>query len=164
MRDGISMNKHADRPIERLSLATRYAAFALFSTAVNWAMQLAILRTIPGRFSIYAALFVGTGAGFVVKYLLDKNYIFQHASANRTQEAWVLALYLGTSIVMTAFYLVSQAVIFFVYGEGVVYYASGTAVLLLGYAIKFALDGRFVFGTTAFGELAAAHPGRSDLT
>jgi putative flippase GtrA len=143
-------------PLDRGSLMLRYAAFALLSIAVNGLMQFGILRVLPAAWAVYAALIAGTGAGFGVKYLLDRNYIFRHVSSGSAQELWVIALYLATSIVMTTMYLGSQALMYYSCGECALYYVVGMLVLVCGYAAKFVLDGRFVFRSVPSGSAPRA--------
>jgi putative flippase GtrA len=143
-------------PLDRMSLMLRYAGFALLSIAINWLMQFCMLRAVPGAGAIYAALIAGTGAGFGAKYLLDRNYIFYHTSSGAAQEIWVMALYLGTSVLMTGLYLTSQGIVYYKYGECALYYITGTLVLICGYTTKFILDGHFVFKPTSRSSVSGA--------
>jgi putative flippase GtrA len=132
-------------PLDRGSLMLRYAGFALLSTAINCLVQFFILHTLAGSLAIYIALAFGTGAGFVSKFLLDRNYVFYHVSSGYKQEVWVSICYLGTSVIMTLAYLSFQTFVYFEYGDGAFYYISACLVLCLGYSAKFLIDGRFVF-------------------
>lgn len=148
--------KEPDMPLDRVSLVLRYASFAVLSIGINWLMQFCMLRTVPGTSAIYVALAAGTGAGFAAKYLLDRNFIFYHTSSDAGQELWVMALYLGTSVLMTGLYLASQGIMYYKYGECALYYISGTLVLMCGYTTKFILDGLFVFRPASRGAAARA--------
>lgn len=143
-------------PLDRISLMLRYAGFALLSIAINWLMQVCMLRAVPGAGAIYAALIAGTGVGFGTKYLLDRNYIFYHTSSDAAQEIWVMVLYLGTSVLMTGLYLATQGLVYYKYGECALYYIVGTLVLICGYTAKFILDGQFVFSPATRGDAPGA--------
>ena len=64
-------------------LAINYSLFALIATAANIGAQDLAIRIYDGVFGVWTSVVVGTGVGLVVKYVLDKRYIFLfHASYN----------------------------------------------------------------------------------
>lgn len=58
-------------------LAINYAILALIATAANICAQALVICTYSGTFDIPASAVMGTGVGLVVKYILDKRYIFR---------------------------------------------------------------------------------------
>lgn len=60
-----------------MKLAITYALLALIATATNIAAQDIAVRSYSGPFDIMLSVAVGTGVGLVVKYILDKRFIFQ---------------------------------------------------------------------------------------
>ena len=58
-------------------IATKYIFFAIFSTSMNLLAQFLTFSLLDYSFIIYIAILNGTVAGLVVKYFLDKYYIFQ---------------------------------------------------------------------------------------
>ena len=63
-------------------LAINYTIFALIATAANIGAQDIVIRTYSGALSILASVGVGTGVGLVVKYILDKRYIFRFRASS----------------------------------------------------------------------------------
>ena len=57
-------------------LVLRYAAFALLATIANLAAQRAVLWWDASSIGFVLALLAGTAVGLVLKYLLDKRWIF----------------------------------------------------------------------------------------
>ena len=62
------------------SVALRYAAFALVATMANLAMQRLVLSFGSGGRYFLAAMVMGTLVGLVIKYVLDKRWIFDDRS------------------------------------------------------------------------------------
>lgn len=59
-----------------MTIAFKYSLFAVLATLLNLSAQEVAVRTYDGSFAIYLAMALGTLAGLVSKYLLDKKYIF----------------------------------------------------------------------------------------
>ena len=74
-------------------LAVKYALFALVSTLVNLLFQYLSFKVYSGFGALYVAMAVGTLAGLVVKYVLDKKWIFYHTPKDRKDDAKKFALY-----------------------------------------------------------------------
>ena len=62
------------------SIALKYTIFAIISMLSNLSTQrivdFAIENVISEKYAIYISMFFGTLAGLVIKYILDKKYIF----------------------------------------------------------------------------------------
>ena len=67
-------------------IALKYIGFAILATLVNLASQYCSFLVYNQAYSLYLALFIGTIAGLVTKYILDKKYIFYHTPQNRNQD------------------------------------------------------------------------------
>ena len=91
-------------------LAINYAIFALIATAANIGAQDLVIRTYSGDFDILASVIVGTGVGLVVKYILDKRYIFRFRARNVAHDTQTFALYtvMGLATSMLAYLNVSN--------------------------------------------------------
>ena len=57
-------------------LALKYTLFAVISTVINLLFQYSCFQIYSGFASLYIAMFVGTIAGLITKYILDKKWIF----------------------------------------------------------------------------------------
>ena len=134
-------------PRSLATLATRYALFAVVATGVNLASQAATLRLYAGPFALLAALAVGTLAGLVAKYLLDKRWIFFDASRGPAAHARRFSLYTLTGAFTTAIFWGSELAAAAVTASESGRLLGGTIGLTIGYVIKYRLDRRFVFPT-----------------
>lgn len=61
-----------------MNIAIRYIFFAITSLIVNLLFQYISFYIYNGFLSLYIAMFCGTIAGLILKYILDKKYIFYH--------------------------------------------------------------------------------------
>ena len=130
--------------------AIRYVAFAILSAAANFLAQQGILTIYKGWSALGVSILGGTGIGFIVKYGLDKFYIFDDGD-NRAlaQEARKIGLY-GLTAVLTTLLFWSMELGFLRIGETAAWkYVGGGLGLAMGYALKYFLDRRLVFRTAA---------------
>lgn len=130
-------------------LAIYYGIFALIATAANIGAQDLIIRTYSGAFDILASVLVGTGVGLVVKYILDKRYIFQFQARSLTHDTQTFALYtvmgLATTLIFWGFEFSFQ----YIFESKEMRYLGGVIGLTIGYLIKYHLDKRYVFRAEA---------------
>lgn len=128
-------------------VAVLYVLFALLSTAVNLGTQQIAVMALTGRVGpvLPASLLAGTAAGFVAKYLLDKNFIFLDRSADGREEARKVVLYGFFSVFTTLLFWGTEIGFFRLFGSVEAKYAGAVLGLGLGYALKFLLDRRFTF-------------------
>lgn len=135
----------------RLSLA--YAAFAVMATVANLVGQAVVHAVIPpsgvGSLSYWVALGFGTGVGLVVKYLLDKRFIFADRSTGLAAHGRRFSLYTLMGVATTAIFWGVQTLSFAVFGTETMLYVGGFIGLAIGYVVKYRLDRRFVFTPAA---------------
>lgn len=125
------------------TLILRYSAFAVIAYLANLAAQEVVLA-IFGRTDPMLALAViaGTGAGLVVKYPLDRRWIFDDVTPDVGQQ---FTLYTLMAIATTALFWGMVALFWAIWGTDLARIIGTTLGLLIGYAIKFWLDRRYVF-------------------
>jgi putative flippase GtrA len=70
-------------------IAVKYVVFAVIATALNLLFQFISFHVYNGFASLYAAMAVGTAAGLLCKYFLDKKYVFLHKSVSKKRDALV---------------------------------------------------------------------------
>jgi putative flippase GtrA len=130
-----------------MRLAAVYAAFAVVSIAVNLLTQGFVTVLDPTPWSFWTALFAGTGAGLVVKYLLDKQYIFRAHHITRPAELGRNFLrYASTGLATTAVFWGIQVAFHLGFPSWPdAKYAGGAIGLTLGFVWKYHLDRRYVF-------------------
>jgi putative flippase GtrA len=130
---------------ETFKLAVTYAVLALIATVVNIGVQELFIRAYTGAFDVLISIVFGTGAGLVVKYILDKRYIFQFCAKNALHDSRTFMLYtlmgLATTGVFWGFEFGFQHI--FVTKE--MRYLGGVIGLVIGYLAKYHLDKRYVF-------------------
>ena len=126
------------------TLILRYSAFAVIATLVNLATQELVLVLAGARMDVWVAVAVvaGTGTGLVVKYLLDKHWIFDDQSAAIGQQ---FALYTVMGIATTGIFWGSVALAWTIWGTDAARISGAIAGLSIGYVTKYMLDRRYVF-------------------
>ena len=131
-------------------LAALYALFAAVATAANLGAQAAahaVVRPAPGvpDAAYWGALGLGTGVGLVVKYLLDKRWIFGDRSAGLAAHGRRFSLYAAMGLITTAIFWGTQTGFFVLWGTEAALHLGGALGLAVGYVAKYRLDRRFVF-------------------
>jgi putative flippase GtrA len=127
-----------------MTILVRYVLFAVVATLVNLAAQEIAIRLAPVA-PLTVSILAGTAAGFAVKYVLDKNWIFYDAYTGHRDEARKVTLYalfsIGTTLVFWGF----EVAFWTIWRTDFAKYAGAVLGLAIGYAAKFALDQTYVF-------------------
>jgi len=123
-------------------LVIKYAFFALVSIGINLLFQYFSFFIYNGKFSLFFALIIGTISGLIIKYILDKKFIFYHQTKNIKDDSKKFILYSFMGIFTT--------IIFWGFEIGFDYffekkYLGGFIGLTIGYITKYFLDKKFVF-------------------
>ncbi|MGF9694090.1 GtrA family protein [Rhizobium sp. 0TCS1.26] len=127
-----------------MSLFFRYVIFAVISTLVNFAVQEVVVRTAPIA-PLILSILGGTIAGFAVKYVLDKKWIFYDGYTSHAGEARKVALYGMFSVLTTIIFWSFEIAFWTIWETDFAKYAGGALGLAIGYVSKYTLDRRFVF-------------------
>lgn len=129
-------------------LIIRYAAFAAVATLANLGAQRAVFALLSeGQARLAAALVCGTGAGLVVKYLLDKRWIFHDRLRPIGDETRTFSLYTLTGVGTTALFWGAESLFWLLWQTREMRELGAVLGLTAGYVIKYNLDKRFVFRT-----------------
>ena len=132
-----------------ISVAGKYAAFAVISILLNLLTQRIIFTMYHGKLDIYIALFSGTAVGLVVKYILDKRYIFYYKVASPLHDIRKFILYSMMGVVTTAIFWGSELL----FNKYLIFkgtkYVGAVVGLIIGYTIKYFLDKKYVFNKPA---------------
>lgn len=128
-----------------MRIALNYTLFALVATFCNIASQAIFLHFYQGGFAIYLSILVGTAIGLVVKYWLDKRYIFRFVTANARHDSQTFALYTLMGVVTTAIFWGSELAFDALFHSDSLRYLGGILGLAVGYYLKYQLDKRYVF-------------------
>ena len=128
-----------------LMLIFKYSFFALVSTLFNMLFQYFCFYFYNGFASIYLALFVGTLAGLVVKYILDKHFIFYHVTSCQKDNVKNFGLYSLMGIFTTIIFWGTEIGFDTVFEDEHAKYIGGLIGLAIGYVLKYFLDKKYVF-------------------
>jgi putative flippase GtrA len=128
-----------------MTTAIKYVLFAFLATVINLAAQYISLLVYGGQHSLYLAMCWGTLAGLIVKYVLDKKYIFKFQTRSIKDDSSKFILYslmgVVTTLIFWSFELSFNAL--FPYAEAK--YIGAILGLSIGYLIKYNLDKKYVF-------------------
>ena len=126
-------------------LAFKYTIFALLTTALNLALQWLSFVVYSGFLALYIAMFIGTLGGLVLKYILDKRFIFYRKPKNRVDDSKKFALYSLMGVFTTLIFWGFEIGFNFVFENANAKYFGATIGLGIGYVVKYFLDKKFVF-------------------
>jgi putative flippase GtrA len=90
-------------------------------------------------------MFIGTGVGLVIKYLLDKRYIFRFQTQSAAQDGKLFVLYTCMGIATTAVFWATEWMFHVWFGSDFMRYVGACLGLTVGYITKYWLDKRYVF-------------------
>lgn len=127
------------------TLVLRYGFFAVLATVANLGAQRVVLALVPVRGRLLLAMVVGTGAGLVLKYLLDKRWIFRDADTGLRNHGRKFTLYTVMGIITTLIFWVMESGFWFIWGTETMRELGAVLGLAVGYVVKYQLDRRFVF-------------------
>lgn len=128
-------------------LALKYAIFALIATAANIGSQELFIQIYDGIFNILASIIVGTGVGLIVKYGLDKNYIFRYQVHSIAHDTQTFVLYAVMGLLTTVIFWGFEFGFHYLFETKEMRYLGGVIGLAIGYLSKYHLDKRYVFRT-----------------
>ena len=138
-------NRVRDR-LRTSTLIMRYTSFAILATLTNLGVQRGVLWLNENWF--FPAMFAGTGVGLVVKYLLDKKWIFYDIARPARDEARTFIFYSVTGVVTTLIFWGSESAFWLIWQTHTMRELGAVIGLTIGYVLKFNLDRRFVFVKT----------------
>lgn len=136
-------------------IASLYAVFAFIATVVNLATQVVVIWAYQGPYAIGISILVGTGAGLPVKYVLEKQHIFEFPTVNLAHDSRLFVIYSFTGVFTTALFWSIEYLFHWLFATDVMRYLGGAIGLTLGYVIKYRLDKRYVFVARASGTAEA---------
>ncbi len=126
-------------------IALRYAAFAVIATLANLGAQRVVLAMLDAKGELAAAILAGTAVGLVVKYVLDKRWIFFDASTGIAAHGKRFTLYTAMGVITTLIFWGFETGFWFIWRTDLMREAGAVIGLAIGYFVKYELDRRFVF-------------------
>ena len=128
-----------------MKLVFNYTLFAIFSTVANILSQDVSIQIYSGAYAVYLSMIVGTAIGLIVKYVLDKKFIFRFQVRNAAHDSQTFVLYTVMGVVTTVIFWGFELGFDYVFGSKEMRYLGAVLGLGIGYVIKYQLDKRFVF-------------------
>ena len=127
-----------------MSIGLKYILFAILAMTVNIFFQYLSFLLIDHKYELYIAILNGTILGMILKYYLDKNYIFYYVKKKFNNKN-IFLLYIFTSIFTTIIFWAIE--LWFSYYVNINYseYIGALVGLTLGYSLKYILDKHLVF-------------------
>ena len=125
--------------------AVNYTIFAILATIANIASQEMSVQLYAGDYAMMISVMVGTGVGLIVKYVLDKKYIFRFLVNSMAHDGQTFALYTLMGIVTTFVFWGFEFGFDYLFQTRPMRYLGGVIGLAIGYYVKYQLDKRFVF-------------------
>lgn len=122
----------------------RYVLFAIVATLVNLVTQEIVIRIAPvAPFTL--SILMGAATGFVLKYALDKKWVFDDDYGDHQQELQKITLYGAFSVLTTLVFWGFEVAFWMIWQTDLAKYTGAVLGLAIGYAAKFILDRTFVF-------------------
>jgi putative flippase GtrA len=125
--------------------AFKYISFAILATITNIFFQYIVLKSIKEQYAIYIAILAGTLSGLILKYILDKNFIFFYETKNTLQNSKTFFIYSITGIITTLVFWLVELGFYFILKNEHAKYIGAIIGLSIGYFIKYFLDKKYVF-------------------
>lgn len=131
-----------------MKLVLLYSLFAVLAMAANILAQEAALLIYGDAYAMAFAILSGTTVGLVVKYLLDRHYIFKASTRPLHRDLGQFIAYGSTGVLTTLLFWGTEIAFDMLFENRAARYAGAVLGLSIGYVIKHRLDRRFVFNTT----------------
>lgn len=127
------------------TLIVRYAFFAAIATLANLAIQRAVFLIGNSDSVFVLAVGAGTLVGLVVKYVLDKRWIFFDLETGVKNHGRKFSKYTAMGIITTAIFWGTETAFWLAWRTELMRELGAVIGLTIGYVIKYNLDRRFVF-------------------
>lgn len=128
----------------RQTVFVRYVLFAVIAGVVNLGSQ-ALAVELIGSGALYVPIAVGTIAGFALKYVLDKRWIFDDDAEGAPAELRKVVIYGLFSVATTVVFWTTELAAWAIWQTPTAKYAGGALGLCIGNWAKYHLDKRWVF-------------------
>jgi putative flippase GtrA len=130
-----------------VKLAFIYALLALIATGTNIGAQDLAMRVWSGPYAVPLSMAAGTVAGLVVKYALDKRYIFRFRARDAAHDGQTFILYSIMGLATTCIFWGVELLFDHLFATAAMRYTGAVIGLAIGYLTKYHLDKRYVFRT-----------------
>lgn len=126
-------------------LILRYATFAVIATVANLGVQRLVLTQGSDALTFAMAVGSGTLVGLVIKYILDKRWIFYDLDTSMKSHGQKFSLYTAMGLLTTAIFWGIETAFWVIWQTDLMREIGAVFGLSIGYVVKYHLDRRFVF-------------------
>ena len=130
-------------------IAILYTLFAVLSTAMNIGSQMLSIWVYKGPLSVEISILVGTAMGLPLRYFLEKRYIFNFTSMNLVLDGKLFVFYSAMGVITTLIFWGTEYAFHLIYDTEVMRYLGGIIGLSVGFYVKYQLDKKYVFVSSA---------------
>jgi putative flippase GtrA len=127
-----------------VTIAIRYLVFAVIATISNLLSQRLSLHFLDDLGLIFA-IGIGTIIGLIVKYLLDKRWIFGDLTTGIKAHGERFTLYAVMGVLTTVIFWSAEGIFWWVWKSDFMREVGAVLGLSIGYLVKYYLDRSFVF-------------------
>ena len=122
-----------------------YSIFAIIATLSNLYTQRLILSISKTNLFFIIAIFSGTLVGLLVKFFLDKKFIFFKKNKKYKNNSVIFSLYSLMGIISTSIFWGTESIFWIIWGNEKMREIGAILGLTLGYIVKYKLDKYYVF-------------------
>ena len=122
-----------------------YIFFCIIATLSNLITQRLILYSSTYEFDIYSAVLFGTIIGLMIKYFLDKYWIFNNYETSIKKNIDTFLRYTFFGILTTLIFWFFELSFWFLWKNELAREFGAIIGLSIGYYIKYKLDKKYVF-------------------
>ncbi|MCX0332526.1 GtrA family protein [Acinetobacter radioresistens] len=128
-----------------MNTVVSYIFFTAIAIATNIGAQDIFLRIYSLMFPVPFSILFGTAVGLIVKYWLDKRFIFKFNAKNLQHQGQVFLLYTLMGVFTTLIFWGVEWGFELLFQSKYMRYFGGFLGLSIGYTIKYFLDKKYVF-------------------
>ncbi|MFT5815201.1 MAG: putative flippase GtrA [Francisellaceae bacterium] len=128
-----------------MKLPIFYVIFAMVATVVNLATQEIVFQIYTYVYPLGVSIFFGTLTGLIVKYVLDKKFIFNYQTRSKSQDSQTFLLYSFMGITTTVIFWATEFAFDAWFATKTMRYVGACIGLSIGYVTKYYLDKKYVF-------------------
>ena len=129
------------------NLIFKYCFFAILATLVNLYVQRLILNIENSFTFLLYAIFCGTLIGLLIKFILDKYFIFFNYEKKIKDNSKMFLKYTIMGIFTTIVFWAIESVFWLIWQTEMMREIGAIIGLSIGYILKFGLDRKYVFKT-----------------
>lgn len=123
----------------------KYILFSIFATFANIFTQRIIFSINQSNSFFIIAILCGTFIGLILKFYLDKKWIFYDNVSSIRLESIKFGRYTSMGIISTLVFWITETVFWLIWETARMREIGAIIGLSIGYIIKYNLDKRFVF-------------------